>query len=213
MVPHYEDGDITIHKLICGPYGNNAYLLVCPRTDQSIIIDTPADPGELIEAAKATSVKAILITHNHFDHIQGFDQVTAAIEAPVGIGEADAHALPRAADFMLRDGDEVKAGTVALKAVSTPGHTAGSTCLVVGKHLFPGDTLFPGGPGKTRTPEDLRQIVESITGKLFVLGDALTFYPGHGDDGDIETAKEEYQVFASKDHAANLCGDVLWLES
>ena len=129
MAPHYQDSDITIHKLKCGPYDNNAYILVCPQTNESILIDTPADPGKLIEAARATDVKAILITHNHFDHIEGFTEVTSAIQAPVGIGESDGHALPRPANFFLKDGDEIKAGTVSLKAMSTPGHTPGSTCL------------------------------------------------------------------------------------
>ena len=213
MTVHYQDDEVTIHKIKCGPYDNNAYLIVCPQTNESIIIDTPAEPGRLIEAAKATNVQAILITHNHFDHIQGFGEVTSAIGARVGIGEADAHALPTAPDFFLGDGGDVKAGTVALKVISTPGHTPGSTCLLSGKHLFTGDTLFPGGPGKTRAPENLQQIIESITGSLFVLGDELAFYPGHGDDGDLKTAKEEHQVFASKDHPADLSGDVLWLQS
>ena len=213
MSPHFEDGSLIIHKIKCGPYDNNAYVLVCPETDESIIIDTPQDPEKLIEAAKSTAVKAILITHNHFDHIQGFTEVASALGAPVGIGESDAKALPKAADFLLEDGHEVIAGTVALKAISTPGHTQGSTCLLAGKHLFPGDTLFPGGPGRTRTPTDLEQIIESITTKLFELDDDVTFYPGHGDDGDLKTAKEEYAFFASRDHPADLCSDVLWLKS
>ena len=213
MVPHFQDSDIAVYKIKCGPYDNNAYVLVCPKTNESIIIDTPADPGELIQAAKTTTVKSILITHNHFDHIQGFPEVTSAIEASVGIGEPDAEALPQGADFFLRDGDEIEAGSLKLKAISTPGHTPGSTCLAVGKHLFTGDTLFPGGPGKTGSPGNLNQIIETITGKLFVLGDDVTFYPGHGDDGELRTAKEEYEFFKSREHPPDLCGDVLWLKS
>ena len=210
MALHYEDAGIRIHKIKCGPYDNNAYLLVSPDTNDSIIIDTPADPAELVRAAEATNVKAILITHNHLDHIQGFTEVTSAIASPVGIGAADAGALPRPPDLVLRDGDEITAGAVVLKAVSTPGHTPGSTCFVVGNRLFSGDTLFPGGPGRTRSPEDLSEIIDSIKQKLFVLGDDFVFYPGHGDDGDIKTARREYAVFESKDHAAGLSGDVLW---
>ena len=213
MALHYQDSSIKIQKVKCGPYDNNAYLLVCPETNESIIIDTPAEPGGLIAAARATDVKAILITHNHSDHIEGFAEVTSQIRAPVGIGEADSHALSRPPDFMLEDSQEVAAGTVTLKALSTPGHTPGSTCFVVGGHLFSGDTLFPGGPGRTRAPENLARIISSITGKLLVLGDDVTFYPGHGDDGDLKTAKVEHGVFASKDHPADLCGDVLWLKS
>lgn len=211
MAPHYEDSGITIHKIKCGPYDNNAYLLVCPQTNESIVIDTPKDPGALISAAKETDVKAILITHNHFDHIEGFEEVASALGSPTSIGEQDASALPTTPSFVLKDGDEVKAGTITLKALSTPGHTAGSTCLLVGNKLFTGDTLFPGGPGKTRTPENLQQIIGSITAKLLTLGDDVSVYPGHGDDGDLKTSKEEYAAFAAKDHPSDLCGDVLWL--
>ncbi|MCH8206367.1 MAG: MBL fold metallo-hydrolase, partial [Chloroflexi bacterium] len=170
-------------------------------------------PGELIAAAKATTVRSILITHSHSDHIQGLTQVASAIGAPVGIGAGDASALPKPADFFLEDGGEVKAGTLTLKVIPTPGHTPGSTCLAIGSHLFTGDTLFPGGPGKTRTPTDLERIIESIDSKLLTMDDNVAFYPGHGDDGRLKTAKDEYSFFASKDHPSDLCGDVLWLES
>ena len=107
MTPHVTDGNLKIYKITCGPYDNNAYLLVCSRTGESIIIDTPADPEELIAIASTTNVKSILITHNHKDHLLGFDQVTGAFDVPVGIGAPDAHALPVSPGFMLEDGINV----------------------------------------------------------------------------------------------------------
>ena len=213
MTPHFQDDDITIHKLECGPYGNNAYLVVCRRTNESILIDTPAEPDELIKLAKTTDVKAILITHNHMDHLLGFDDVTAAIQAPVGIGTDDADALSTPADILLNDGDVVSAGSVSLTAVFTPGHTPGSTCYYTGTHLFSGDTLFPGGPGKSSSPENFKQIIEGITAKLFTLGSDMNVYPGHGDDGNLRSSKDEYAIFASREHPDDLCGDVSWTES
>ena len=213
MAPHYQDSSLIIHQFRCGPYDNNAYLLVCPHTNESIVIDTPAGAENLIEVAEKTNVKAVLITHNHLDHIQGFSLVTQALPAPVAIGQPDAHALPAQADFYLEDGQYVTAGTVSLKAIFTPGHTPGSTCLHVGRHVFTGDTLFPGGPGKTGSPENLKQIIESIATRLFTLGNGLTFYPGHGADGELDVAREEYGVFASRQHPPDLSGDVLWLKS
>ena len=213
MTPHFQDDAITIHKLECGPYGNNAYLVVCPKTNESILIDTPAEPDELIKLAKTTDVKAILITHNHMDHLLGFDDVTAAIQAPVGIGTHDADALSRPADILLNDGDVVSAGSVSLTAVFTPGHTPGSTCFHTDGHLFSGDTLFPGGPGKSGSPEKLKQLIESITTKLFTLGDDMNVFPGHGGDGNLQSSKEEYADFASREHPDDLYGDVLWRES
>ena len=213
MPPHFQDATITIHKIKCGPYDNNAYLLVCPETNESILIDTPQDPAALIQVARQTQVKAIVITHNHADHIQGFSEVTTAITAPVGIGEQDAGALPTRPAILLKDGDTITAGTLNLLAMATPGHTPGSICLSIGSHLFSGDTLFPNGPGRTRTPENLKQIIESITTSLFVLADETSIYPGHGDDGTLKTERDKYQVFSSREHPNDLCGDVDWLES
>ena len=213
MAAHYRDESITIHKIECGHFGNNSYLLVCPQTNESILIDAPPAPGPMIEVAKGTDVKAILITHNHWDHIEGFDEVTSAISAPVGIGADDADGLPREPELRIEDGDAITAGTITLTAIHTPGHTDGSTCFRIGKHLFTGDTLFPGGPGRSRSPEALAQLLESVSAKLFTLEGIDDFYPGHGDDGNLAEEFEKYKVFASKDRPADLEGDVAWLES
>ena len=213
MSAHYRDDRITVHKLTSGPLYNNAYVLICPETNESVVIDAPADPGALIAVAGSTTVRSILITHSHWDHIDGLGEVAPALGAPVGIGEADAPDLPTPPDFLLRHGETVEAGTLTLKLMSTPGHTPGSICISFGDLLFTGDTLFPGGPGRTGTPSDLAQLLNSISGQLLPMDDAITFYPGHGDDGALKTAKEEYAVFASRTHPADLCGDVAWLES
>ena len=213
MAAHIQDETITIQKIQCGPYGNNAYLLVCSQTNESIIIDAPPDPGALIEAAQQTDVKAILITHNHFDHIEGLPEVKGAIGAPVGIGAADADGLPDAPELRIEDGDEITVGSITLTAIFTPGHTDGSTCFSFGPHLFTGDTLFPSGPGRSRSPEALAQLIESVSTRLFVLDQINDFYPGHGDDGNLEAEKGKYEVFASKSHPADLEGDVDWLNS
>ena len=97
--------------------------------------------------------------------------------------------------------------------LSTPGHTEGATCFLVGKHLFSGDTLFPGGPGKTRSPEALTQIIDSITSKLLALPDDTAVYPGHGDDTTIGDARRKYEDYASRSRPEGLFGDVEWLKS
>ena len=113
----------------------------------------------------------------------------------------------------LTDGEVVSFGNQELRVLITPGHTDGASCFLVGKHLFSGDTLFPGGPGKSRSPEALAQILESIQSKLLSLPDDVAVYPGHGDDTTIAEAKRRHGVYASKSHPAGQFGDVDWLES
>ena len=210
-MPLHYDGEIRITKINMGPYNNNGYIVVCPETNEGVIIDTPAEPEKLLDAIGDVQIKSILITHKHQDHLHGFDAITGAVGAPVAIGVNDVDGLPRAPEVELKDGAVIKFGNQEMQVLDTPGHTEGGTCFLIGKHLFSGDTLFPGGPGKTRSPEALSQLIDSITRKLLVLPDDTAVYPGHGDDTTIGKAREEYQVFASTPRPPDMFGDVAWL--
>ena len=120
MTPHYVDSKIMIYKIKCGPYDNNAYLLVCQQTGESLIIDTPSDPEELISIASTTQVKGVLITHNHMDHLLGFDEVTSVFDVPIGIGTDDASALKEDAALLLEDDTKIDVGIIEMGA-SKPG--------------------------------------------------------------------------------------------
>ena len=209
--PHYSDGKLEIYKFPSGPYDNNSYLIVCPNTNRSIVIDTPADASQMVEAARRTEVQMVLITHSHFDHILGYEEILAELGVGVGIGRSDAGDLPSPPRFLIDDGDEFTAGEVTLRAIATPGHTPGSTSFVTGRHLFTGDTLFPGGPGKSDSPRAFRQLVDSISTRLLTLDGRTTFYPGHGSDGSLQAAIDEYESFTSRPHPKDLHGDVVWV--
>ena len=209
-MPVHFDGDVRINKINMGPYDNNGYILVCPDTNEGIIIDTPGEPEKLLNEIGNTKISHILITHNHQDHLLGFSEITSSVGAHVGIGTNDAGALPNPPQLNLQDGDVVKFGNQELKILGTPGHTDGGVCMLVGKHLFSGDTLFPGGPGRTRSADALRQVIDSITGKLLVLPDDTTVYPGHGLDTSIGDARREYQGFAARQHSPDLFGEITW---
>ena len=209
-MPLHYDAEVKITKINMGPYNNNGYIVICPDTNEGIIIDTPAEPEKLLGAIGDVQIKSILITHKHQDHLLGFDEITGAVQVPVGIGTDDADGLPRPPQSDLNDGMVKKFGNQEMTVLDTPGHTEGATCFLIGKHLFSGDTLFPGGPGKTRSPEAFQQVVDSITKKLLVLPDDTAVYPGHGDDTTIGKAREEYQGFASKPHSPDLFGEVTW---
>ena len=214
-------GDLwTIQRWVSGFY-NNAYLVTCRSTNKSVIIDTPDKPLELIEAAGKTDVQAILITHNHWDHLEGFDVVTDRFNAPVGIGGDDAHAVAEKSGYRnpidVSQDNVLQIGEITIRCIATPGHTPGSTSYLLpgdtpaaSPHVFTGDTLFPGGPGKTVSSGALDQIIESITTRLHSLPANTVVMPGHGDFTTIEQSAEEYRVFAAKPRDPELFGDVAW---
>ena len=209
-----QDNNIRIEKLdLVGAVVANAYMLVCQQTKDSVLVDAPGETKQIIEHLKGTNPRYILLTHSHFDHIGALAELQSQLKLPVAINPLDATSLPVSPDVTLNDGDIVSFGNIALNVLHTPGHTPGSLCFLTGKYLISGDTLFPGGPGATRSPDNLKQIIESITEKLFVLPDDTEVYAGHGDSTVLNREKEEFAVFSSRSHDPNLCGDVLWLSS
>ena len=104
-------------------------------------------------------------------------------------------------------------GKNQIRVIHTPGHTPGSVCFLIGHHLIAGDTLFPGGPGKTGSPRDFEQILESITQKIYPLPDHTVCYSGHGPNTTVGESKREYRIFAEKKRTKPVYGDVEWLKS
>jgi len=176
-------------------------------------LDAPGEASTILAEARGIKIRYIIITHTHPDHLGAFREVRDKLKAPVAIHPSEAGLLPSPPDLTLEDGDVVSFGTVGLRVLHTPGHTPGSLCLLAGRHLFSGDTLFPGGPGKTGTPAAFEQIVDSITEKLFALPDETVVYPGHGEDTILGKEKQEFAIFSSRPRTPGLCGDVLWLSS
>lgn len=206
----YQDAYARLLRVVCGRFSNNAYILVCRATGEGVLVDAPEEPQKVLEALRGITVRTILLTHRHADHWAGLATLKTALQAPVGIGAADADGLPVSPDFTVTDGQVFPFGRLSLQAIATPGHTPGSFCFLWGKHLISGDTLFPGGPGRTETPQAFHQIVESIRQRLLVLPDDTLVLPGHGEGTTIGTARAEYTAFASRSHPPDLCGDVLW---
>ena len=195
-----------------GPYDNNCYILVCPHTKESVIIDTPAEPEKALAEAQGTNVKAILMTHCHMDHVLGHREIKEKTQAPVWVHQSEANQLPLPPDFHFQHPGQVRFGTITLTTIHIPGHTTGGTALLWRDHLFSGDTLFPNGPGRTMTPDNFQQLVKNIQERLFVLPDDVAVHPGHGADTVLGLEKEQYRIFSQRPHPPNLCGNVLWLQ-
>ncbi len=193
-----------------GPYANNAYLIVDSGTKRSVLVDAPFESERAIEAARGTDVQMIIMTHRHGDHWANIDLVKEKLAAPVFCHEDDRAPYKAKVFDTLGDHAEIPSGDTRILVLHPPGHPPGSICLLVDGVLISGDTLFPGGPGRSDNPAALQQMIASITSKLLTLPEDTAVYPGHGDNTTIGASKREYAAFAAKQHPADLSGDVTW---
>jgi hydroxyacylglutathione hydrolase len=205
-----EDKFLKIDCLTLGPYETNAYILVCKTTGESLVVDAPADTPAIIKALDGTKPKYILLTHDHYDHTGVIVSLRVRLKVPLATHEYSSYQLKTPPEIMLKDGDILQLGKLKVDVIFTPGHTPGGLCFLVGKYLFAGDTLFPGGPGHTESPEDFKELLAAITGKIYTLPGNTMVLPGHGDSTAVKQSKEEYAIFAAKPHGV-LYGDVAWL--
>jgi glyoxylase-like metal-dependent hydrolase (beta-lactamase superfamily II) len=178
---------LTVTKIAVGPMDNNAYLLRCASTGQAILIDAANEAGRLIELIGDTPVGTIVTTHKHFDHWQALPEVATHTGAQVVAHPADAGELPVPVGRRVEHGETLRFGDVEVSVIHLRGHTPGSIAVsynAAGRpHVFTGDSLFPGGVGKTTTPEDFTSLLTDVIDRLFdPLPDETWIYPGHGKD-------------------------------
>jgi glyoxylase-like metal-dependent hydrolase (beta-lactamase superfamily II) len=182
---------LTISKVSVGPMDNNAYLLECRSTGALCLVDAANDAATLLDLVGDRPLARVVTTHQHRDHWQALEEVVAVTGARTAAGRDDAAGIPTATDEPLDDGDTVTVGDVTLQVITLVGHTPGSVALRYDDpaghpHLFTGDSLFPGGPGKTTSPADFTSLMDDLEAKVFgTLSDDTWFYPGHGNDSTL----------------------------
>jgi len=201
--------DIVLRKMIVGQVDTNCYILGCTTTGDGAVIDPGGDADAIKSAIQemGLSIRIIVNTHGHVDHISANAEVKRTTGAELAIHEYDAGMLldpvanlsasafgpvvSPAADRLLADGDTVKVGTLQLSVVHTPGHTEGGICLLGRGYVFSGDTLFAGSVGRSDFPGgDPVVLLQSIKSKLLCLADTTTVLPGHGPNTTIGNEKE-----------------------
>jgi glyoxylase-like metal-dependent hydrolase (beta-lactamase superfamily II) len=207
---------VIIKALAVGPIMANCFILGCEQTKTAVVVD-PGDEADriLLELAQdQLTVKHIINTHGHFDHVGANKQVKAATGADIMIHAADAPLLEHlsasasafglacedspAPDRLLDEGDQVTFGELTLKVLHTPGHTPGGISLYSDGCVFVGDTLFAGSIGRTDFPGgDYDTLIASIQQKLFPLGDDVRVFTGHGPETSIGTERQ-YNPFAGQ---------------
>jgi len=186
-----ELAELTITKLSVGEMDNNAYLLRCQQTDEQVLIDAANEPDRLLQLIGSDGLSRVVTTHRHGDHWQGLAAVVDATGAETVAGVDDAAEIPVPTRRTVQHGDRISVGRCELEVIHLVGHTPGSIALLYDDpsgtpHLFTGDSLFPGGPGRTADAESFNSLMNDLEAKLFDrLPDETWFYPGHGDDSTI----------------------------
>lgn len=205
-------GCLTLTKVAVDPeMSNNCYVLHCGETDEVVLIDAAAEPERLLELIGDRSLTSIVTTHQHWDHHRGLAAVKAAHPAATVVaGAPDADAITEqtgvSVDRRVGAGDKVAVGTCDLHVIPVAGHTPGSIVLLLddrsvspAPHLFTGDSLFPGGPGRTTSPEDFTSLMDDLEAKVFGrLGDDTWFYPGHGNDSTLGAERPHLEEWRSR---------------
>ena len=211
MDAHLESDTLRVLKKgPLGPYANNGIVLVDKATNQSVIIDAADEIEQVIEATAGTEVRFVLFTHAHVDHVWSFDVLKETVAAPFCMHPAEPNVDHDRIDVHLQGGETLTLGSTEIRVIHTPGHTPGSLCYHAPPICVVGDTLFPGGPGRSGSAAALLTMIRSITADLFALPDETVLLPGHGADGTIAESKAEYADFAKRHHDPDLHGDVLW---
>jgi glyoxylase-like metal-dependent hydrolase (beta-lactamase superfamily II) len=183
----------SIVKVSVGQMDNNAYLVTCSQTGESLLIDAANDAEILLELIEryAPKLSLIVTTHQHPDHWLALAEVAKATGVPTAAHELDAEPLPVKPDRILTNGDTIDVGELSFDVIHLQGHTPGSVALALdgadpeagATHLFTGDCLFPGGVGKTWQEGDFEKLLGDVSSRVFdIYGDSTVVYPGHGDD-------------------------------
>ncbi|MVA77253.1 MBL fold metallo-hydrolase [Auraticoccus sp. F435] len=196
---------VELVKVSVGPMDNNAYLVTV--AGETVLIDAAAEPDRLLETIGDRRVTTVVTTHRHADHLGALAEVAAATGARLVCGAEDALAVESATGTSqqpLRDGGVVPLGRGLLDVLTVPGHTPGSVVLGLRyqdgpDHLFTGDSLFPGGPGRTESPEDFRELMDHLEHKVFRhFTDDTVVHPGHGDDTTIGRERPHLQEWRQR---------------
>ncbi|MCP4357827.1 MAG: MBL fold metallo-hydrolase [Chloroflexi bacterium] len=196
-----------------GPWGMNSYALICPTTNQSILID-PGDDAHILQEMLGNSQPiAILLTHTHIDHIGALAEMRAQLGVPV-IGSDGPHepgGKDVGLDQVLRDGDEYHVGEHILRVYYAPGHIGDQICLAIknDRRVIVGDTIFDGGPGKTWSTAGFQQTLQTLRQVVLLWPDETVCYPGHGSAFRLGDRRVQIEAFLAKDHGG-FYGDATW---
>ncbi|CAB0923174.1 MBL fold metallo-hydrolase [Corynebacterium diphtheriae] len=198
---------ISLHHISVSDLDNNCYLLTTEsgQGTQGLLIDAADNAPALLDLAESAGARitAVATTHRHFDHVRALEDVLDTTKATHFASLGDNPRLPRSADTTLGEGDTLHWAGHSLRAHILRGHTQEGLALSIKidgiYHLFVGDSLFPGGVGKTSTPEEFNQLLSDVKTRLFdVYPDTAVVHPGHGKPTTLGTERPHLEQWRQR---------------
>ncbi len=176
--------DLYLKQMEIGPMENFVYLVGSKKTREVFVVDPAWQVDTVLRVAKEEDlkIKGALVSHYHFDHTNGIEELLQAVDCPVYVNKNDMAYLDFSHDNIkpVDAGHKLKVGDTQIECVHTPGHTPGSQCFLCDGHLVSGDTLFINACGGTDLPGgDAKELYYSLTQKLMKLEDSTVLCPGH----------------------------------
>lgn len=196
---------MNLKTFVAGPIDANNYLLT--DGEEAVLIDCSEAKSEVLKELEGKKLKYILLTHGHFDHVLGVNEMKEKTGAKVLVNKNDISRMEESANIMrtfgvqgveipkadeyLQDGEIIEFGSTKIKVIATPGHTEGGVCYLVDDKLFSGDTLFRDSVGRTDLPGgNFKKLSDSVKNTLFNLDENITVYSGHGPETTIGYEKK-----------------------
>lgn len=204
---------MIVKTYIAGPIQANNYLVIDEESKEAVLIDCSERKQEIIDEVKnnGLKVKYILLTHGHFDHVLGVNDMQKELDAPAYVKKEDLSQIESTSSIMAAFGVQVAVnpsvthfitpdveftiGNKTIKVINTPGHTEGGVCYLIDGKLFSGDTLFCESVGRTDLMGgNFKKLHNSVVNVLFKLDDNTTVYPGHGPSTTIGYEKKNNEI-------------------
>lgn len=204
-----SSSDLEFHHIVVGPMDNNCWLIGIHR--QALLIDAADEAAQLLDLATEHGLRItdVLTTHQHADHVGALREILSATEARHHAPRLDAKGIPAPADFTYgTDAGQWESLDLAgerllslgLTVVELRGHTPGGLAVYhdASKQAWVGDSVFPGGVGKTETAEDFNQLLSDVNERIFTLPEATTLHPGHGDSTTVAEEKPKVEQWRQR---------------
>jgi len=192
------DLDLVCLNVFMGTYPVKCYLLRCPVTNETAVVDTGANPETIIRKAREMKVRPskIFLTHAHPDHAWGLDLLVKEFKCSTWIDAREPR--PEGTDDFqfVKGGETIALGELNVQAIATPGHTPGGVSYQINKTILSGDTIFAGSMGRANS--SWQDLYRSITQTLFCFSDDTALHPGHGPATTIGEEKRYNPFFCGK---------------